>query len=61
MEEFYWIMCIRVIIFQPQVVMRQHNRLYSVEKHTAVTHNKKSEKESSKADNLGVTLTLSIL
>lgn len=61
MEEFYWIMCIPVIIFQPQVVMRQHNRLYSVEKHTAVMHNKKSEKESSKAANLGVTLTLSML
>lgn len=51
-------LCISVIIFQPQTVMRQHIRPYAVEKHTVVVHNRKSKKESSKVDNLGVSLTL---
>lgn len=51
-------MCISVIIFQLQIMIVQHIRPYIVEEH--VVHYRKSEKESLKADNLGVILTLSL-
>lgn len=38
-------LCISVMILQPQILMRQHIRTYTVEKYVAALHNKKSKKK----------------
>lgn len=38
-------LCISVMIFQPQILMTQHIRTYTVEKYVAAMHNKKSKKK----------------